>query len=63
MFLFAGEIPFTDIILSASQMMAIMIILAVILFVSSVILPTVQKIRNNKKQTNHITRKLTRIRA
>ena len=63
MFLFAGEIPFTNIVLSATQMMAMMIVLAIILFISSVVPPIIRKIRINKKQTSRISHKLTRARA
>lgn len=63
MFLFAGEIPLINVVLSANQMMTVMILLAIILLFSSVILPAIRKIRDYKKQPKQIAHKLSRARA
>lgn len=63
-FLFVGVIPFTNVTLSSSQMMALMLTLAVMVIVRLGIYPLIKKSKFNPKfyiQTKLSTKRLSRI--
>jgi len=64
MFLLAGIVPGTNIILSGDQMLALVCMLAGLVFVIFIAMPIIHKLfLINTKQKHNPTRKLSRVRA